>query len=166
MSSEDIANTNGAGASLEIHGRLPHRFPMLLVDRLCEVTSERAAGEKYVTVNEPFFRGHFPAAPVMPGVLVTEALFQLAWAAWGAEGGGFHLKGIRRLKFRQPVLAGDRIDLESQVLERTPEGMRVRCYARCCGKVMVEGELRLEFRKIPPKGSEESVEIEREPARA
>jgi len=128
----------------EIKSRLPHRYPLLLVDRVLEESPERVLGEKFVTVNEPFFPGHFPNNPVMPGVLILEAMFQLVWLNWGGER-GIHLCGMRRLKFRKSVVPGDLLELEAQALESSPDTLpghrRFKCYARVEGKVAVEGEL-------------------------
>ncbi len=123
----------------DIRQKLPHRFPMLLVDRVLESSAERIVGEKYVTANEPFFRGHFPSAPVMPGVLIMESLFQLLWLNWGGEH-GFHLCGVKRLKFRRSVVPGDRLSLE---VLRTDKEDCFRCVARVEEKVAAEGELRV-----------------------
>lgn len=119
---------------------LPHRFPMLFLDRLLVVETERALGEKYVTMNEPYFRGHFPQSPVMPGVLVIEALFQLIWAAWGGEV-GLRIHSARRFKFRRSVVPGDVLILEVHRLESEGQQQRFRCQARVEDKLAVEGEL-------------------------
>lgn len=149
--------------STEIRRRLPHRYPLLLVDRLLECGPDRALGQKHVTANEPYFRGHFPVAPVMPGVLVMESLFQLVWLGWGEEA-GFHLCGVRRLKFRRSVVPGDLLELEAQALGVEEEKLRFRCFARVDGKVAVEGELHV--RRRPPKSIQQSLESQREPVRA
>jgi len=107
----------------EIMRWLPHRYPFLLVDRitLCE-PGKRIRGVKNVTMNEPFFVGHFPGYPVMPGVLVIEALAQiaslLAWKMIGAEPGGDQLiffAGIDNARFRRQVMPGDQLLLEAEV---------------------------------------------------
>ena len=103
---------------------LPHRYPFLFVDRIIVFEPEkRIVGIKNVTVNEPFFQGHFPGEPVMPGVLIIEALGQtagvLAFRAMGgeAEGKGVYLMSINRVKFRRPVIPGDQLRLELDVLK-------------------------------------------------
>ena len=123
----------------DIRKKLPHRFPMLLVDRVLEASPERILGEKYVTANEPFFRGHFPTAPVMPGVLIMESLFQLLWLNWGGTQ-GLHLCGVKRLKFRRSVVPGDLLSLEVLSTEKSD---CFRCIARVEEKVAAEGELRV-----------------------
>src|SRR3972149_305474 len=117
------------GLSLdEILAILPHRYPFLLVDRIIEVEERRVVGIKNVTINEPFFPGHIPGFPVMPGVLVVEAMAQVG----GRPGGGAscflnpphrgarlaYLAGIDRCRFRRPVVPGDtlRIDVELRAL--------------------------------------------------
>ena len=149
--------------SSEIRQRLPHRYPLLLVDRVLECGPERVLGEKYVTANEPYFRGHFPLAPVMPGVLVMESLFQLVWVGWG-QPHGFHLCGVRRLKFRRSVVPGDVLELEAQALGSEEERLRFRCFARVEGKVAVEGELIVRPRS--QKSVQQSLQDEREPVGA
>ena len=101
---------------------LPHRYPFLFVDRIIELKEgKRIVGLKNVTFNEPFFQGHFPGEPVMPGVLIIEALAQtagvLAYRAMGeeAEGKGVFLMSINRVKFRRPVVPGDQLRLELDV---------------------------------------------------
>ncbi len=142
--------------SKEIRRRLPHRYPLLLVDRVTEATPERVLGEKYVTANEPFFRGHFPAAPVMPGVLLMESMFQLIWLHWGGDR-GFHLCGVKRLKLRRSVVPGDVLELEATVVEMNEQPWRFKCFGRVEGKVAVEGELIVRLR-APKEGQESSLE--------
>ena len=103
---------------------LPHRYPFLFVDRIIELEEgKRIVGIKNVTFNEPFFQGHFPGEPVMPGVLIIEALGQtagvLAFRAMGkeAEGKGVYLMSINRVKFRRPVIPGDQLRLELDVVK-------------------------------------------------
>lgn len=149
--------------SAEIRKRLPHRYPLLLVDTVLELGAERALGQKFVSANEPYFRGHFPVAPVMPGVLVMESMFQLVWLGWGGER-GLHLCGVKRLKFRRSVVPGDLLELEAQALGSEEDKLRFRCYARVEGKVAVEGELIVRHRAA--EVLQQSVEGQREPVRA
>ena len=111
------------GLSLdEILAILPHRYPFLLVDRITEVDERRVVGIKNVTINEPFFSGHIPGFPVMPGVLVVEAMAQvgacLLLNAPHLRGRLAYLAGIDRCRFRRPVVPGDtlRIDVELRAL--------------------------------------------------
>lgn len=109
---------------LEIQKLLPHRYPFLLIDRVVElVPGEKLLGYKNVTLNEPFFNGHFPGHPVMPGVLILEALAQAcAVLAYKSEGVDpeqkvTYLMSIDGAKFRKPVVPGDRLQLEVTVLK-------------------------------------------------
>lgn len=124
----------------EIRQILPHRYPFLLVDKIIELEAERVVGIKNVTVNEPFFTGHFPDFPVMPGVLIVEAMAQTA--------GILVLKSIpdrdRKLvllvsvdaaRFRKPVVPGDQLRLEMHVIKRKGT------VAKMAGKAYVDGAL-------------------------
>ena len=102
---------------------LPHRYPMCMLDRIIEVEQgKRAVGIKNLSFNEPFFQGHFPEQPVMPGVLQMEALAQLgAWLLLkelGAEGQVGYFVSIKEAKFRRPVVPGDQLRLEIEILRR------------------------------------------------
>ena len=121
--------------SKEIAEILPHRYPFLLVDRVLEIDLENdhIIAQKNVTVNEPFFQGHFPDAPIMPGVLILEAL---------AQAGGIlvHQKGytdkiavllqVSNVKFRRPVKPGDTLLLEASGVHFSSKGGRVKAVAR------------------------------------
>jgi 3-hydroxyacyl-[acyl-carrier-protein] dehydratase len=108
--------------SLEIQKYLPHRFPFLLIDRVLEVeTDKKIVGLKNVTFNEPFFQGHFPGNPIMPGVLIIEAMAQVAGILAfysGVEGDTIYFMSIEKAKFRKPVVPGDQLKLEIKVLKR------------------------------------------------
>jgi 3-hydroxyacyl-[acyl-carrier-protein] dehydratase len=103
----------------EIMTLLPHRYPFLLVDRVIEFEPEvRAVGIKNVTMNEPFFQGHFPNNPVMPGVLTVEALAQVAGILAfksGVQGKMVYFMSIEKVKFRRPVVPGDQLRMEVHV---------------------------------------------------
>jgi 3-hydroxyacyl-[acyl-carrier-protein] dehydratase len=105
----------------EILSILPHRYPFLLVDKVTHLEpSVSATGIKNVTINEPFFQGHFPGNPVMPGVLLIEAMAQvsgiLAFKS-GMQGSSVYFMSIDKVKFRKPVMPGDRLRLEVKVLQ-------------------------------------------------
>jgi len=104
----------------EIMRLLPHRYPFLLLDRVVEFEpGRRIVGLKNVTINEPFFTGHFPGHPIMPGVLIIEALAQvggfLALKAMGSEEKIAYFAGIDNCKFRRPVMPGDQLRLECTI---------------------------------------------------
>ncbi len=104
----------------EILSILPHRYPFLLVDRVIEIEPNvRAVGIKNVTINEPFFQGHFPPDnPIMPGVLIVEAMAQVAGILAfksGVQGKAVYFMSIEKVKFRKPVLPGDQIRIEVKV---------------------------------------------------
>jgi len=129
--------------SVAIHEYLPHRFPFLLVDRVTELAiGERVAGFKNVSIGEPFFQGHFPGHPVMPGVLIVEALAQLAgvlaFKTRGkkpADGYVYYLAGTDRTRFKRPVIPGDRLDMEIEILSERRSVMKFRGVAMVAGEV-------------------------------
>lgn len=130
--------------ALEIRKKLPHRYPMLMLDEVEEMTETHAVGYKNVTVNEPYFRGHFPAAPVMPGVLVMESLCQLTWL-WSGHDGHLRMTNIKRLRFRRPTLPGDRLKLEIEQLERDETGLTIKVLASVEGQAAVTGQFSFVF---------------------
>jgi 3-hydroxyacyl-[acyl-carrier-protein] dehydratase len=137
---------------LDIHQileKLPHRYPFLLVDRVLEVEAGKyCKAIKNVTINEPFFVGHFPVRPVMPGVLLIEAMAQaaaiLAFATQGTQAGAdrvVYLVGIDGARFKRPVEPGDQLVLEAWV-ERIKGGIhKYRTRATVAGQLAVEAEI-------------------------
>jgi 3-hydroxyacyl-[acyl-carrier-protein] dehydratase len=128
----------------EILDFLPHRYPFLLIDRVVEFEpAKRLVAIKNVTINEPFFQGHFPGYPIMPGVLVVEAMAQAGGMIMMAEIAERDKKlvvftGIERAKFRRPVTPGDQLRIEVDVLSfRTRAG-------RIAGRATVDGKLACE----------------------
>lgn len=125
----------------EIQALLPHRYPFLLVDRVKEFEPhQRIVGFKNVTVNEPFFQGHFPGRPVMPGVLIIEAMAQTAGVLVFKSGGPvgktvMYLTGIDEAKFRRPVVPGDQLRFEIEVLKKRPPFWKMQ------GKAYVDNEV-------------------------
>ena len=123
---------------------LPHRYPMLLVDRVIEIDPGKSiVAIKNVTRNEPFFDGHFPQYPLMPGVLVIEAMAQAAGLLMMHEdpslrGQVIYFTGIEKARFRKPVVPGDQLRLEIEVLRRRRYHARFACKARVDGEVAVE----------------------------
>ncbi len=131
----------------QILGVMPHRYPMLLVDRIVEIHGkDRIVGIKNVTINEPFFQGHFPGHPIMPGVLIVEAMAQV---------GGLLLLGqvdnpgnkvvyfmaIDNVKFRRPVVPGDQIRFELEMLQFRGNNCRMRGVGYVDGQVAAEAEM-------------------------
>ncbi len=106
----------------EIQNLLPHRYPFLLIDRITELElDKKIIGFKNVTINEPFFQGHFPGQPIMPGVLIIEAMAQVAGILAyksGVQGDTIYFMSIERAKFRKPVVPGDQLRFEIQVQQR------------------------------------------------
>lgn len=130
----------------QIMGILPHRYPFLLVDRITDVVpGQSAKGIKNVTINEPFFQGHFPSYPVMPGVLIVEALAQVGAVAMLSlpenKGKIGLFAGIDRLRFRRQVKPGDQLMLEVEIVyQKGPIG-KGKAKATVGDEVAVEGEL-------------------------
>jgi 3-hydroxyacyl-[acyl-carrier-protein] dehydratase len=131
----------------EISDILPHRYPMLLVDRVLEMEpDQRIVGVKNVTINEPFFNGHFPGAPVMPGVLIIEAMAQCGAILFlenmpDRDRKLFYFGGIDKARFRKPVVPGDQLIMEVTVLQRRAATARLRGVARVGDTVAAEAEL-------------------------
>ena len=127
----------------EIMRILPHRYPFLLVDRIIELEPDRRiVGLKNVTINEQFFQGHFPGAPVMPGVLIVEAMAQVAGVMIyrdlpGRESKLIYFTGIENAKFRRPVVPGDQLRVEMEILSRRPSGN----FGKMSGRATVDGKL-------------------------
>ena len=140
-----MSETSGGFTIDEVMRRLPHRYPLLLVDRVKElVIDERIHAVKAVSFNEDFFQGHFPGSPIMPGVLQIEALAQaagvLAVESLGLAGSGklVYFMAIENAKFRAPVTPGVLLDLEAEFVQKR---------ARVCkfaGKASVEGKVTCE----------------------
>lgn len=132
----------------EIFKSVPHRFPFLLVDRIVEIHgSEKVVGIKNVSINEPFFQGHFPDKPVMPGVLICEAMAQVgAIFAHNARGGVadnrvFVLTGLDHVKFKRPVEPGDQLRMELTCLKRRGSFWKMQGTATVDGKLVAQAEI-------------------------
>jgi beta-hydroxyacyl-ACP dehydratase FabZ len=130
----------------DIRKILPHRYPMLLVDRVLELEPDRIVGVKNVTVNEPFFMGHFPEFPVMPGVLIVEAMAQVAGVLVLKEipdraNKLVLLAGIENAKFRRPVLPGDQLRIEMKVVKKKASVAKMQGLATVDGVVVAEVEV-------------------------
>jgi 3-hydroxyacyl-[acyl-carrier-protein] dehydratase len=130
----------------EILKVIPHRYPFLLVDRILEVEpGRRAVGLKQVTINEPFFQGHFPGYPIMPGVLIVEALAQvgaIAVLSLPENRGKLALfAGIDNFRFRRPVVPGDSLRLEVELVRMRGTVGKGQARALVDGQVVADGEL-------------------------
>lgn len=138
-------------STLDIMKLLPHRYPFLLVDRISEFeTGKRIVGIKNVTINEPFFQGHFPDHPIMPGVLILEAMAQVGgvYAILSKEVGENQVPyfvGIDKAKFRKPVLPGDVLQLSLELLKMRRGIYSFNGKATVNGKVVAEAELKATF---------------------
>jgi beta-hydroxyacyl-ACP dehydratase FabZ len=130
-----------------IMGRIPHRYPFLLVDRVIEILPQRRiVAIKNVTINEPFFQGHFPGAPVMPGVLIIEALAQAGAVLLlsdipDRESKLVYFTGIDEARFRRPVVPGDQVRLTMDVLKLRAKTCKMRGVAEVDGELVAEAEI-------------------------
>lgn len=146
-------------AILDIHdirNYLPHRYPFLLVDRVLEAEPEtKLVALKNVTYNEPFFPGHFPNRPVMPGVLIVEALAQSAalMASYGrtdidTENRVYYFTGIDKARFKRPVEPGDQLIFEVEVVRRIKNMWKCKGIARVDGELAASAELMFTFKDL------------------
>lgn len=132
---------------LQLMALLPHRYPFLLVDRIIEIDGDRSAtGIKNVTFNEPHFQGHFPGQPVMPGVLIIEAMAQTAGAicirSTAEEKPSLvYFLTIDNAKFRRPVIPGDRLEIHVRKLKQRGNIWRFGCDAMVAGAKVAEAEI-------------------------
>ena len=133
----------------QIMERLPHRYPFLLVDRVLEIDpGRRILALKGVTFNEEFFQGHFPGQPVMPGVLILEAMAQAGGILilppdGSAAGKAFYLVAVDHAKFRRPVVPGDRLTIELNVIRARGNFRKLAGRAEVDGQLVAEAELTL-----------------------
>jgi 3-hydroxyacyl-[acyl-carrier-protein] dehydratase len=147
--STSVPSRSIAGRVLDIDAIreiLPHRYPFLLVDRIEELETERVVGIKNVTVNEPFFAGHFPDYPVMPGVLIIEAMAQVAGVLVlsgipDRKSKLVLLAGVDGAKFRKPVRPGDQLRMEMKILRSRASMAKVSGVATVDGTIVAEAEM-------------------------
>lgn len=130
----------------EIMERIPHRYPFLLVDKILEMEEgKRAVGLKNVTINEPFFQGHFPGYPVMPGALILESLAQVGAVAVLSlpenKGKLGMFVGVDKFKFKSQVKPGDTLQLEAEMLQMRMNIGKAKVRATVDGKVVAGGEI-------------------------
>lgn len=127
---------------------LPHRYPFLLVDRVVEfVKDKKIVALKNVTINEPFFQGHFPGTPIMPGVLIVEAMGQaggvLVIHSLPSEdrGNPIYFMGFDKVRFRKPVVPGDQLMLELEMLKLRSKAVKMAGVAKVDGKIVAEAQM-------------------------
>lgn len=144
-----MSETNNIQKIMEI---LPHRYPFIMIDRILDVIpGEKITALKNVTINEPFFQGHFPGEPIMPGVLIIEAMGQ-AGAVLASEsldknerGKLIFFMGIDKVKFRKPVVPGDQLIFEIKFLRRRSKTFKMSGLATVDGQRVAEAELMATF---------------------
>ena len=158
----------------EILRILPHRYPFLLIDRVDEIVpGERIVARKYVSANEPYLQGHFPNHPIMPGVLVVEALAQtscvLAVATGGrrpGEGYLHYLAGLDAIRFKRPVRPGELLELRSTIASARSQLMRFDCRALVDGELACAGKMMCVERKAIAGAHAEAPAAQRDGAPA
>ncbi|MCB1632099.1 MAG: 3-hydroxyacyl-ACP dehydratase FabZ [Pseudomonadales bacterium] len=139
----------------EVMNILPHRYPFLLVDRIIGFEGEtKCTGIKNVTINEPFFQGHFPGHPVMPGVLIIEAMAQAAGILGfrtmnkkPADGSIYYFVGADDLRFKRPVVPGDRLQLEASIVTEKRGIWKFACRSTVDGQMACEATILCADRK-------------------
>jgi 3-hydroxyacyl-[acyl-carrier-protein] dehydratase len=146
---------------------LPHRYPFLLIDRVLELDPDkRILALKNVTFNEPFFTGHFPHLPVMPGVLVVEAMAQaagvLSFVTMGRQSDPnsvFYFAGIDEARFKRPVVPGDQLKLEVDILRKSRMLWKFKGTATVDGQVVAEAQLMCALREIAGRTDEKGADV-------
>lgn len=148
MNDATPVNTLGTADILRVLKLLPHRYPFLMIDRITDIDGDDSAiGVKNVTINEPFFQGHFPNFPVMPGVMLIEGMAQTAGAICVAHVGEHYqpqlvyFMGIERAKFRKPVLPGDTVHFHVRKIRNRGPVWRFACEAKVDGGLVAEAEI-------------------------
>lgn len=136
----------------EIMNFLPHRYPFLLIDRVVELVSgERIMALKNVTINEPFFQGHFPGTPIMPGVLILEAMAQaggilaLDSMPEALRGAVIYFMGMDKVRFRKPVVPGDQLIFEIRALKQRAKAVKMAGIAKVEDNIVAEAEMMASF---------------------
>jgi beta-hydroxyacyl-ACP dehydratase FabZ len=144
--------------NVAVRKMLPHRYPFLLVDKILSLEPDRVVGVKNVSANEPFFQGHFPGLPVMPGVLIVEAMAQVAGVLAkhltdDPNAKVMFLATIEEAKFRKPVVPGDQLVIEMRLMKRKPSIVKMQGEAKVDGVVVAEATLMCRLVDVdPPAG--------------
>jgi beta-hydroxyacyl-ACP dehydratase FabZ len=147
---------------------LPHRYPMLMVDRIVEISGDSIVGLKNVTIGEPHFAGHFPGFPVMPGVLIVEAMAQVGGILVGevaphTRGKVMFLASVEEAKFRKPVIPGDQLRIEMKLLRLKYSVAKMQGIAKVDGQVVAEARLLCKLSDQPAKATADAPAAESEP---
>ena len=137
-------------ASEQIRQLIPHRYPMLLVDRVLEISEQDVVAEKLISVSDPFLQGHFPDRPVMPGVLILDAIAQTAgigvvWNDPSRRGRGVALLGINRARFHRPAVPGDILRLSTHMGHTRRDVLRIEGTASVQGELIAEAQRLIAF---------------------
>jgi 3-hydroxyacyl-[acyl-carrier-protein] dehydratase len=131
---------------LEILEALPHRYPFLMLDRILELTADSVVGLKNVTINEPFFQGHFPEKPIMPGVMIVEAMAQagaiLGYSLVDDLGEKIiYFMGMDKVRFRKPVVPGDQLIIKAKLMKQKGPIFKMQAEAFVADQLVAEAEL-------------------------
>ena len=145
----------------EVLKKLPQRYPLLLVDRVLECEpGRRILALKNVSANEPYFQGHFPSRPIMPGVLILESMAQaaciLAFRTLGEQvdaNSVYYYAGVDKARFKRPVVPGDRLEVEVVVLARKRGLWKFSCTARVDGAIATEAQILCTMRSLGGEGA-------------
>jgi len=131
---------------------LPHRYPFLLVDRILDlVPGQRITGLKNVTINEPFFQGHFPSVPIMPGVLIVEAMGQVGGVLVfeslppQQQGNPIFFTGLDKVRFRKPVVPGDQVIFEVNLVRQRARAVKMAGTAKVADTLVAQAEMMASF---------------------
>ncbi len=152
----------------EISAVLPHRYPFLMVDRILEIGADNIVGLKNVTINEPHFTGHFPGYPVMPGVLIIEAMAQVAGILVGkmaphTRGKIMFLASVENAKFRKPVVPGDQLKIEMKMVRLKHSVAKIQGVATVDAQTVAEAMLMCTLTDRPQAASPTAIQKETEP---
>lgn len=133
----------------EIYKRLPHRYPFLMVDKILSVEEGKTVvGLKNVTVNEPYFQGHFPDEPIMPGVMIIETMAQIGGFVFDIVNERGYVIGVDKTKFKKVVIPGDTLIVEATLIQRFGSMGKVKAVAKVDNVEVASGEITYNFKPI------------------